>query len=186
MCRSFCLAFGLVAISLAINGCTANEVARNGMAYRGPAAIGVQLDEQGNLLGLNAQTGGGTGSVVHVSRKTWYENGTPKSDFTASSDPTLVQMEYFTGVRNQSQQDTTNFTVGLQAVSTQIMSLSTGLSQLATDYRNQNREGEQDRQDRIARETKRDERIDKLTDALNKWLFKDQAPTAPGSIPGSR
>lgn len=85
-----------------------NAVAERGMATRGATKVAVGLDAEGNLTQFAGETDGGSGSVVHVSRRSFFENGQLKSDFMGSSDPTLVQQTYFEGVRRQSDQDVTN------------------------------------------------------------------------------
>lgn len=120
-------------VVLLMAGCPSQMVAERGMATRGPAQIGLEFDGEGNIRKFDGATGGGTGSVVHITRKTWFENGQPKSDFLGSSDPTLVQNAYFLGVRNQSVQDTANYISGLNATTSAISSLAS----MVVDLRNQ-------------------------------------------------
>lgn len=78
-------------------GCSADNVAKQGMAYRGPVSGEVVFNDEGDVTGIRGSTQGGTSSVLHATRKTWHPDGTPRSDFLFSSDPTLVQNAYFNG-----------------------------------------------------------------------------------------
>ncbi len=122
--RSLILAIataGLAALSSCSVGCnSASDVAKHGMATRGPTKVAVGLDADGNLTQFAGETEGGSGSVVHVARRSFYENGQLKSEFMGSSDPTLVQQTYFQGVREQSIQDVSNRLRGLEGTISQL------------------------------------------------------------------
>lgn len=165
----------LAAMTVALGGATpscttADRLAEQGLPSRGPMQIGVEFGEDGNITKAQGAATGGGSSVLHATRKTYWENGSPKSDFLFSSDPTLVQQAYYGGVANQSQLDYTHFSQGLMLVSSQIQNMLPIMTQTVADLREMSRETAQDRADRLAREARLDAKFEQVLD-----LFQQQA-----------
>lgn len=88
-------------------GCTANKVAEHGMGYRGPVKFNAELYESGDPKSVGGETDGSSGSDFMYSRKTYYDSGKTKSEALITSNQSVMQQQYFEGVRQQSQQDLT-------------------------------------------------------------------------------
>lgn len=158
-----------ITISLILlSGCTANKVAEFGAPTRGPAHIETTFNNEGDLTGFSGSVGGGTASTVNVVRKTWYENGAPKSEFNATSDPQLAMAAYFSGVKGQSQQDAANVGTVLQSVTLAVQQLASTAMGVANQMHDMRQMTDQDRADRAAQQQRQDQKFDKLIEFLSK------------------
>ena len=128
--RSSVMVLALFAVAILLFGCASMEMAKQ-PPMRGPVQVEIGLDGEGNLTKLAGATSGGTSSVVHMTRKTWHDNGQPKSDTLFTSDPTAVQQQFYAGVLSQSRQDSANFSQALADIS----GLAKELATLATSLR---------------------------------------------------
>lgn len=171
----------MVGLALNMGGCPTTQVAEHGMAMRGPISANVELDKDGNVTKVGGTYGGGTGSVLHISDNLFYENGNPRRQFLATSDPTKVQETYFGGVRAQSVQDTTNFGIILQNISTTVQTLATTVTTVSADLRAQQQQYSQKTDQELALLKTQQERLDKKWEeglALIKDLINKTTPPA--------
>jgi hypothetical protein len=151
-------------------GCTSRALADLGMASAPPVSVAVELNDAGDLKRFEGSGGGGDAALFNLQRRTWHEGGQPKSETVVSRDPTPVQRAFYTGVADQSVLDVQNYQMGLQATGNFISQLAPQFMDIAFQLRKLNEETENERADRLAREAVRDERIDRLINAIERNL----------------
>ncbi len=152
-------------------GCTAYQLAAQGPGSRGPAELSLTKNPDGSLASLSGKTAGGGNSVLHYQRDTTVApDGTKNEHVIATSDPTLVLQTFYSGVAQQSTLDSQHFAAALGTISSTLQQWVPIAMNTAQDLKALRAESAQEREDRLAREAKRDERLDRTLTMFENWL----------------